>query len=111
LEANAPVDVAVSSVAADSLGARRVGELNFSIARQFVSNVVLVSDMAIADAQRRLSADVSVIAEPGGAAAFAAIASGAYRPEPNERVGVLVCGANADLAELAEARVGRGPVP
>ena len=101
LEANAPVDVSVKSIAADSLGAKRVGELNFKIARRFVSSVVLVTDSAITQAQRRLWADVSVIAEPGGAAAFAAIASGAYRPEQDERVGVLVCGANADPAALA----------
>jgi threonine dehydratase len=101
LEANAPVDVSVKSIAADSLGAKRVGELNFKIARRFVSSVVLVTDSAITHAQRRLWADVSVIAEPGGAAAFAAIASGAYRPEQDERVGVLVCGANADPAALA----------
>ena len=100
LEANAPVDVSVKSIAADSLGAKRVGELNFKIARRFVSSVVLVTDSAITHAQRRLWADVSVIAEPGGAAAFAAIASGAYRPEQDERVGVLVCGANADPAAL-----------
>jgi threonine dehydratase len=107
LEAHAPVDVAVNSIAADSLGAKRVGELNFEIARQFVSGVVLVTDRAIDEAQRRLWADVSVIAEPGGAAAFAAIASGAYRPEPDERVGILVCGSNADPAALAAAGVAR----
>ncbi len=56
---------------------------------------------AIAEAQRRLWAEYSVIAEPGGAAAFAAIASGAYRPAPHERVGVLICGANADLNTFA----------
>jgi threonine dehydratase len=111
LEAHAPVDVAVNSIAADSLGAKRAGELNFKIARQFVSGVVLVTDRAIDEAQRRLWADASVIAEPGGAAAFAAIASGAYRPEPGERVGILVCGANADPAALAEAGVGRAALP
>ena len=101
LEANGPVDVTVSSIAADSLGARRAGDLNFAIAKRFVSGVVLVTDEAIAEAQRRLWADLSIIAEPGGAAAFAAIASGAYRPEQDERVGVLVCGSNADLAAFA----------
>jgi threonine dehydratase len=101
LEANGPVDVTVISLAADSLGAKRVGELNFDIARKFVSGVVLVKDEAIAEAQRSLWADFSVVAEPGGAAAFAAIASGAYRPEPDERVGVLVCGANVDLKAFA----------
>jgi threonine dehydratase len=105
LEANAPVDVAVKSIAADSLGARRVGELNFRIARKFVSDVVLVADKAIVAAQRQLWADLSVIAEPGGAAAFAAIASGSYRPGRDERVGVLVCGANADLAAFAKTTI------
>jgi threonine dehydratase len=107
LEANKPVDVSVKSLAADSLGAKRVGGINFDIARKFVSGVVLVEDMAIAEAQRRLWSDLSVIAEPGGAAAFAAIMSGAYQPERNERVGVLVCGSNADLATFAKT-VGAG---
>ena len=101
LEANGPIDVSVKSIAADLLGAKRVGDINFEIARTFVSGVVLVKDTAIAEAQRRLWTDFSLIAEPGGAAAFAAILSGAYRPGPDERVGVLVCGANADLATLA----------
>jgi threonine dehydratase len=101
LEAKAPVDVAVKSIAADSLGAKRVGDLNFEIAKKSVSGVVLVKDTSIAEAQRQLWTDFSVIAEPGGAAAFAAIASGAYRPERKERVGVLVCGANADLTAFA----------
>ena len=67
-----------------------------------MSGVALVTDEAILAAQRRLWPDVSIIAEPGGAAAFAALASGAYRPAKDERVGVLLCGANADLATLAQ---------
>jgi threonine dehydratase len=102
LEADKPVDVTVNSLAADSLGAKRVGELDFDIARFFVRGVVLVKDAAIIKAQRRLWAEFSVIAEPGGAAAFAAIMSGAYRAEPRERVGVLVCGSNADLPAFAK---------
>ena len=62
-----------------------------------------MTDAAIVEAQRRLWRDFSIIAEPGGATAFAALASGAYRPERGERVGVLVCGANADLLALARA--------
>jgi threonine dehydratase len=102
LEADRPVDVTVNSLAADSLGAKRVGELDFDIAKSFVSGVVLVKDMSIIEAQHCLWADHSIIAEPGGAAAFAAIASGAYRPELGERIGVLVCGSNADLAAFAK---------
>ena len=101
LEAGAPVDVAVKSVAADSLGAKRVGDLNFAIARRFVDDSVLVPEAAIVEAQRRLWREVSIVAEPGGAAAFAALICGAYRPDKDERVGVLVCGANVDLATFA----------
>ncbi len=101
LEAGGPVDVSVDSIAADSLGARRVGDRNFAIAKKFVAEVALVRDAAIVAAQRRLWSEVSIVAEPGGAAAFAALLSGAYQPARDERVGVLVCGANADLAALA----------
>jgi threonine dehydratase len=99
-EAGRPVDVAVNSIAADSLGARRVGDLVFAIARAAVAESVLVEDAAIRDAQAALWRDFCVIAEPGGAAAYAALAGGAYRPGPRERVGVLLCGANASLASF-----------
>jgi threonine dehydratase len=101
LEAGRPVDVEVKSIAADSLGARRVGDRVFAIARSSVSASVLVSDAAIGEAQRELWRNYCIIAEPGGAAAYGALASGAYRPEPGERVGVLLCGANANLAAFA----------
>ena len=110
LDADKPVDVTVQSIAADSLGAKRIGKLDFDIAKSFVSGVVLVKDAAIAEAQRRLWTEFSVIAEPGGAAALAAIMSGAYQPERNERVGVLVCGSNADLTAFANTN-GAGAAP
>ena len=101
LEAGEPVDVAAESVAADSLGARRVGALPFAIARRHVAADVLVPDEAIAEAQTFLWGRLQIAAEPGGAAALAALLCGAYRPEPGERVGVLVCGGNVDLTTLA----------
>ena len=99
--AGAPVDVEVESVAADSLGAKRVGARNFAIAARFVADCVLVEDQAIVAAQRRLWRDFCLVTEPGGAAAYAALADGAYRPEGGERVGVLLCGGNVDLAAFA----------
>jgi len=101
LKAGRPVDVEVNSIAADSLGARRVGDRVYAIAQQAVSTCVLVRDEAIREAQLKLWRDFCIVAEPGGAAAYAALASGAYRPNPGERVGVLLCGANADLAAFA----------
>ena len=102
LEAGRPVDVDVDSVAADSLGAKNTGDLVYSICRDTVDHVALVTDPAIRDAQRLLWRDYRIASEPGGAAALAALASGAYKPRSGERIGVLLCGANVELAKLAE---------
>jgi threonine dehydratase len=93
--AGRPVDAPAGGIAADSLAPRQVGALMFPIARAHVApEVVLVSDDAIRRAQAALWSGLRVVAEPGGAAAFAALLSGGYRPVPGERVAVLVCGAN-----------------
>jgi len=100
LSARQVVDVEVGGVAADSLGARRVGELMFPIAQKFVAQALLVSDEQIIGAQRTLWRHLRLVAEPGGATALAALLSGAYKPHPGERVGVVLCGANAELAKF-----------
>src|ERR1700712_1793050 len=94
LAAGRPVDAPTGGIAADSLAPRRVGELMFSIARTTIAEVALVSDDAIRQAQAALWTALRIVAEPGGAAAFAALLSGRYRPAPGERVAVLICGAN-----------------
>jgi len=101
LEAGRPVDVTVESIAADSLGARNTGQLVYDIARQNVDHVALVPDDAIVAAQRLLWDRLRIAAEPGGAAALAALVSGRYQPRADEKIGVLLCGANVDLATLA----------
>lgn len=101
LEAGRPVDVSVDSIAADSLGARNVGDLVFGICRETLDHVALVPDAAIVAAQRALWRECRLALEPGGAAALAALLGGCYRPAPAERVGVLLCGANVDAAGLA----------
>jgi len=100
LDAGEPVAVTVSGLASDSLGARRVGDWPFAAARRWVDHAVTVTDAAIADAQRALWRELRLVVEPGGAAALAALLSGAYRPEPDEQVAVLVCGANTDPATV-----------
>ncbi|MFN7167546.1 MAG: threonine/serine dehydratase [Pannonibacter sp.] len=101
LAAGSPVDVDVSGVAADSLGARRCGELVYDICRVGVDDVIIVSDDDIREAQRRLWREAQIVAEPGGAAALAALTGGHYTPQRGERIGILVCGGNADLASLS----------
>ncbi|HSS27646.1 MAG TPA: threonine/serine dehydratase [Usitatibacter sp.] len=94
LEAGEPVDAPAGGVAADSLAPKRVGTLMFEFAKRHLTTV-LVSDDAIRDAQRALWKTMRVVAEPGGAAAFAGLASGAWKPQPTQKkIGILVCGAN-----------------
>jgi threonine dehydratase len=97
LEVGRPVDSPAGGIAADSLAPKRVGELMFPIAQAHIERVALVTDEAIVAAQQALWSTVRVMAEPGGAAALAALLSGAYVPAPDERVGVVVCGGNVVL--------------
>lgn len=101
LRAGAPVDAPAGGLAADSLAPRRVGQLMFPIARAHVERVLLVSDAAIRAAQQRLWEAVRIVAEPGGAAAFAGLLAGAYAPRPGERVGVVVSGGNTTAVDFA----------
>ncbi|MEZ5830649.1 MAG: threonine/serine dehydratase [Dongiaceae bacterium] len=98
--AGRPVEAPAGGVAADSLAPRQVGSLMFPIAQRYVAESVLVPDEAIREAQRTLWRVLRVVAEPGGAAAFAALLSGAYKPAPDERVGVLVCGGNTTAVDF-----------
>jgi len=103
LKAGRPVDAPAGGIAADSLAPRRVGELMFPIARAHVARVALVSDEAIRRAQEVLWSAVRIVAEPGGAAAFAALLSGAYAPAAGERVGVVICGGNSTAVDFGRA--------
>jgi threonine dehydratase len=100
LAAGRPVDAEAGGIAADSLAPRRVGEIAFPIAQRHVHSVVLVSDEQIREAQQTLWSTLRLVAEPGGSAPFAALISGRYRPAPDERVGVIVCGGNTTAVDF-----------
>ena len=99
IEAGAPVDVPVSGVAADSLGARRIGSLCFALSG-LMEKPVLLTDDEIVSAQRTIWDVLRLVAEPGGAAAMGALLSGKYKPAKDERVGVLLCGANTTAVKF-----------
>jgi threonine dehydratase len=101
LESGRPVDADAGGIAADSLAPRRVGDLVFPVVQQYVRQTVLVTDDAIRAAQQQLWKVMRVVAEPGGAAAFAALISGRYVTRPKERVGVLICGGNTVAVDFA----------
>jgi threonine dehydratase len=94
MAAGAPVDVDVDGIAADSLGARRIGEHVFPIAQRHVERVVLVEDEQIRRAQQTLWDKVRIVAEPGGASPLAALLGGRYTPRSGERIGIIVSGGN-----------------
>jgi threonine dehydratase len=96
LAAGAPVDVDVGGIAADSLGASRIGSVCWEMAKATGMSSVLVPD----EARGRLWSELRVLAEYGGAAALAALITGAYLPEPGERVAAVVCGGNTDPAAV-----------
>lgn len=100
LRAGRPADAPVGGIAADSLGPRRVGEIMFGVARDFVASVALVSEAGIQRSQRLLWETLRIVAEPGGATAFAALLEGTYRPGPEERVGVVVSGGNTTAVQF-----------
>ena len=100
LAAGRPVDAPAGGIAADSLAPRRVGELMFPIAQRHLARVVLVTDDAIRQSQKALWSTLRIVAEPGGATPLAALLSGRYRPEPGERVGVMVSGGNTTAVDF-----------
>lgn len=101
LAAGHPVDAEAGGLAADSLAPRRVGEHVYPIVAKYARGTVLVSDDAIADAQQTLWRALRVVAEPGGAAAFSALLSGAYKPAANERIAVVISGGNTTAVDFA----------
>ena len=102
LAAGKPVDAEAGGIAADSLAPRRVGELMFPLAQKYVEKVLLVTDDEIRSAQQLLWRETRIAPEPGGAAAFAALASKKYKPARGERVGVVVCGGNTDAVDFTK---------
>lgn len=99
--AGGPVDVEVGGIAADSLGARRIGDIAWQVAQRHVQDALLLSDEAIRSAQQWLWHELKLAVEPAAALGIAALQSGVYRPRPDETVGLILCGANCDPATVA----------
>ncbi len=100
LAAGEPVDVEVSGVTADALGATQVGELAWRALSTADAPSALVADDAVLAARQLLWDNWRIIVEPAVATTIAALQTGAYSPAPDERVGVVICGANTKLSDL-----------
>jgi threonine dehydratase len=99
-EAGQPVDVPVSGIAADSLGAKRIGELAWAATQAHVRDSLLLSDESIRSAQLWLWKELKLAVEPAAALPLAALHSGAWVPRADEKICLIICGANLDPATL-----------
>lgn len=108
LASGGPADAPTGSIAADVLAPRRVGDLVFPFAQSYASDVLLVGDAAIRQAQGALWRAARLVTEPAGAVTTAALITGAYRPAPGERVALVVSGANTTLPDF-QAQAATGP--
>ncbi len=99
-QAGEPVDVPVSGIAADSLGAKRIGDIAWEVTQRHVKNALLLSDECIRDAQLWLWKHLKLAVEPAAALGLAALQSGAYRAHAQEKICLVLCGANLDPATL-----------
>ena len=98
--AGRPVDAAVSGVAADSLGAQRIGDLAWQVTQAHVREALLLTDESIRSAQLWLWKELKLAVEAAAALPLAALRSGAYQPRAEEKVCLIICGANVDVATL-----------
>jgi threonine dehydratase len=105
LEHGPQTTVEVSGLAANALGAKQAGCICYDLARATGTNCVNVEDEAIAEAQKRLWSALRLVVEPAGAAALAALLSGAYCPQKDERLAVLLCGANPAASPFGPAKL------
>lgn len=105
LEHGPQTTVEVSGLAANALGAKQAGRICYDLARTTNTGCVNVEDAAIAEAQHRLWSALRLVVEPAGAAALAALLSGAYRPQKGERLAVLLCGANPAVSPFEPAKL------
>jgi threonine dehydratase len=99
--AGQPVDVAVSGIAADALGAKRIGDLAWEATQAHVRDALLLTDESIRAAQLWLWKELKLAVEPAAALPLAALHSGAYKPRADEKVCLIICGANVDVSTLA----------
>lgn len=99
-QAGQPVDVAVGGIAADALGARRVGDWAWAITQARVREALLLSDESIVAAQRWLWRELRLVVEPAASLGLAALQSGTWQPKPSDTVALILCGGNVDPATL-----------
>ena len=80
----------------DGLRTQSVGRLPFEHIRKYVDDIVNVSEEEIREAMRQLLLRGRVVAEPSGAASFAALLFHSHRLPQGKRYAAVISGGNVD---------------
>jgi len=99
--AGRPVPVMVQPTIADGLIVTSTSEITFGVVRQYVGDILLVSESQIEQALYQLLSNDHVLSEPSGCATVAAIMY-SYKPEPREKIAVVVSGGNVSINYLTK---------
>ncbi len=98
--AGGPVDVEVGGLAADALGATRLGSIAYRTLSAVGAESALVDDEATAAARQDLWDRCRLAVEAAAAVPLAVLRAGVWQPRPGAHVGVIVCGANTSPSDL-----------
>ncbi|MBK8022063.1 MAG: threonine/serine dehydratase [Chloroflexi bacterium] len=89
------VELSAIRTIADTLSARRVGEMTLDLTQRYVDDLVLVTDGGMIDGMKWLWRHFNQMVEPAAAASIAAIQSGAIDLARYRCPVALICGGNA----------------
>ena len=103
VEAGRVVELPEVRTIADTLAPRAVGERTLALARQYVDDIVLVSDGAMIEAMRWLWLECNQLVEPSGAAVIAALQTGAADLSGTTHPVAVICGGNASAGPVFTA--------
>lgn len=101
-EADKPMSIDKVRTIAASLGAPYALPYSYAICRQFVDDIVRVTDDEMCKALALLFHEAKLAVEPAGASATAALCGPLKEKLAGKRVGLIVCGANVDAATFTE---------
>jgi threonine dehydratase len=102
VETGRPITLPKTETIADGLMPVRPGDLTFAHVREFVDDIVTVTDLQIADTVLWLFANVKIVVEPSGAATVAAALTA--KPRPPQPAIAIVSGGNLGMDKLEELR-------
>ncbi|MDJ0754284.1 MAG: threonine/serine dehydratase [Ardenticatenaceae bacterium] len=92
---------------ADSLGAPYTAPYSLALCRQFIDELVMISDDALRASMQLLFSGMKLAVEPAGAAATAALIGPLKEKLRGKRVAIIVCGTNIDLQTFYQQVSGR----